>query len=51
MRSLIPELTALGYNISPAPTILTSGLSLIKVVPGGLEGGADPWREGVIAGR
>ena len=51
MRSLIPELTALGYAVSPAPTVLTSGLSLIKVVPGGLEGAADPRREGTVAGR
>ncbi len=51
VRSLIPELTALGYSISPAPTVLTSGLGLIKVVPGGLEGGADPRREGTVTGR
>ncbi len=51
VRSLIPELTALGWSIPASPSVLTSGLSLIKVVPGGLEGGADPRREGIAAGR
>ena len=51
VRSLIPELTALGWSIPDAASVLTSGLSLIKVVPGGLEGGADPRREGTAAGR
>ena len=51
VRSLIPELTALGWSIPDAPSVLTSGLSLIKVVPGGLEGGADPRREGTAVGR
>lgn len=51
VRSLIPELTALGWSIPNSPSVLTSGLSLIKVVPGGLEGGADPRREGTAVGR
>ena len=51
VRSLIPELAALGWGIPDAPSVLTSGLSLIKVAPGGLEGGADPRREGMAAGR
>ena len=51
VRSLAPELTALGYTIPPAPSVLTSGLSLIRITPEGIEGGADPRREGVAAGR
>ena len=51
VRSLIPELTALGYSIPATPSVLTSGLNLIKVVPGGLEGGTDPRREGLVTGR
>ncbi len=51
VRSLIPELTALGYSVSAEPTVLTSGLNLIKIVPGGLEGGTDPRREGLVTGR
>jgi len=51
VRSLIPGLTALGWSIPDSPAVLTSGLSLIKVVPGGLEGGADPRREGTAVGR
>ncbi len=51
VRSLIPALTALGWSIPASPSVLTSGLNLIKVVPGGLEGGTDPRREGVAAGR
>ena len=51
VRSLIPGLTALGWSIPDSPSVLTSGLSLIKVVPGGLEGGADPRREGTAVGR
>ncbi len=51
VRSLIPNLRSLGWTISDTPSVLTSGLNLIKVVPGGLEGGTDPRREGVAAGR
>jgi gamma-glutamyltranspeptidase/glutathione hydrolase len=51
VRSLIPELTALGYSVPATPSVLTSGLNLIKIVPGGLEGGTDPRREGLVTGR
>lgn len=51
VRSLTPALTALGYTIGAAPSVLTSGLSLIAIKPAGIEGGADPRREGVAAGR
>ncbi len=51
VRSLAPALTALGYTIGPAPSVLTSGLSLIAIKPTGTEGGADPRREGIAAGR
>ena len=51
VRSLIPALTALGWNIPASPAVLTSGLNLIKIVPDGLEGGTDPRREGLAAGR
>ncbi len=51
VRSLIPGLTALGWSIPEAPSVLTSGLSLIKVVLDGLEGGADPRREGTAVGQ
>ncbi len=51
VRSLIPALTALGWRIPSSPSVLTSGLSLVKIEPGGLEGGADPRREGIAAGR
>jgi len=51
VRSLAPELTALGWTIPSSPSVLTSGLNLIKVVPGGLEGGTDPRREGTVEGR
>lgn len=51
VRSLRDQLTALGWTVSPSATVLTSGLSLVRVVPGGFEGGADPRREGVAAGR
>jgi gamma-glutamyltranspeptidase/glutathione hydrolase len=51
VRSLAPSLAALGYQISPDPTVLTSGLSLIAITPTGIQGGADPRREGVAVGR
>ena len=51
VRSLIPELAALGYSIPATPSVLTSGLNLIKIMPGGLEGGTDPRREGTVTGR
>jgi len=42
-------LEALGHKV--AITDLTSGLHVIRVRPNGLEGGADPRREGVALGR
>jgi len=51
VRSLIPALAALGWRIPDAPSVLTSGLNLIKVLPDGLEGGTDPRREGLASGR
>ena len=51
VRSLIQELTALGWSIPPSPAVLSSGLSLIAIAPGRIEGGGDPRREGVAAGR
>ncbi len=51
VRSLASQLVALGWNIPDAPAVLTSGLGLIKVAPSGLEGGADPRREGVALGQ
>lgn len=51
VRSLIPELAALGYSIPATPSVLTIGLNLIKIMPGGLEGGTDPRREGTVTGR
>ncbi len=51
VRSLIPELTALGWSIPASPSVLTSGLNLVKIVPGGFEGGSDPRREGIAVGR
>ena len=51
VRSLTTQLRALGYTISDTTAVLTSGLNLIKAVPGGYEGGTDPRREGLAAGR
>ena len=51
VRSLAPALTALGWTIPPGTSVLTSGLNLVKTVPGGYEGGTDPRREGVVLGR
>lgn len=41
-------LRARGHTVREQP--LTSGLQALQVVPGGLFGGADPRREGVVAG-
>ena len=51
VRSLRDQLIGLGYTVTTATAVLTSGLSLVRVVPGGFEGGADPRREGTVAGR
>jgi len=51
VRSLSPQLQALGWVISSNPTVLTSGLNIIKAVPGGFQGGSDPRREGIALGR
>lgn len=50
-RGLAPALEALGHRVSPTPSSLASGLALIRVTSDGLEGGADPRREGLAAGR
>jgi gamma-glutamyltranspeptidase/glutathione hydrolase len=51
VRSLAPQLQALGWVISPNPTVLTSGLNIVKIGEEGIEGGSDPRREGIAAGR
>jgi gamma-glutamyltranspeptidase/glutathione hydrolase len=42
------RLKPFGHEI--APDLLTSGLHIIVVRPDGLEGGADPRREGIALG-
>jgi len=48
-QSLEAELTALGFKTNRRA--LTSGLHVIAVTQDGLEGGADPRREGVAIGK
>ncbi len=48
-EAMAPELEAIGYKTSVAE--LNSGLHIIAIKPDRLEGGADPRREGVAAGR
>lgn len=47
--ALVPGLRALGYQVEVQD--LNSGLAAIAVTPHGLEGAADPRREGVVLGR
>ena len=49
LEQLSPELEALGHEVRIRP--LVSGLHAIRRVGGGLEGGADPRREGVALGH
>jgi gamma-glutamyltranspeptidase/glutathione hydrolase len=45
---LIPALTARGWTVQES-ALEASGLHAIRVTPQGLEGGADPRREGIVA--
>jgi gamma-glutamyltranspeptidase/glutathione hydrolase len=47
-ETLADPLTALGFKVNP--TDLNSGLHAIAITPSGLEGGADPRREGIALG-
>ncbi|MFZ2870966.1 gamma-glutamyltransferase [Zavarzinia sp.] len=47
--ALVPGLQALGYRVEVQD--LNSGLAAIAVTPNGLEGAADPRREGAVYGR
>jgi gamma-glutamyltranspeptidase/glutathione hydrolase len=49
LEALAPGLEALGHEVKIRP--LTSGLHAVRVVRGGLAGGADPRREGVALGH
>ena len=46
---LIEALEALGHRVTISD--LNSGLHIIRIRPDGLEGGADPRREGLAVGR
>ena len=48
LERLAPALEALGHEVRIKP--LVSGLHAVRRVAGGLEGGADPRREGVALG-
>jgi gamma-glutamyltranspeptidase/glutathione hydrolase len=49
LEAAIPALKAMGHDVRAID--MTSGVQGIRRVPGGLEGGADPRREGVARGR
>ena len=49
LEQLAPALEALGHDVRVRP--LVSGLHAVRRVEGGLEGGADPRREGVALGQ
>jgi gamma-glutamyltranspeptidase/glutathione hydrolase len=49
LESLAPALTAMGHDVRAIE--MTSGLQGIRRMHGGLEGGADPRREGVAIGH
>ena len=49
LEALAPELEALGHEVKLRA--LTSGLHAVRVTAAGLEGGADPRREGVALGH
>ena len=49
LEALAPELEALGHEVKIRA--LTSGLHAVRVTAAGLEGGADPRREGVALGH
>lgn len=49
LGAFAPALTAMGYDVRPA-TVERSGLHIIKRVPDGYLGAADPRREGVALG-
>jgi len=49
LEALIPTLKAMGHDARAID--MTSGIQGIRRVAGGLEGGADPRREGVARGR
>ena len=48
LLAIAPALKALGHDVRPRR--LNSGLHGIRLIPAGLEGGADPRREGVAIG-
>jgi gamma-glutamyltranspeptidase/glutathione hydrolase len=48
LEKLTPQLEQLGHEVKPEKVI--SGLHGIRVTPNGLDGGADPRREGVAIG-
>ena len=48
MEALSGPLKALGHDVSAID--FTSGLQGIVITPGGLVGGADPRREGLVLG-